>query len=428
MPREVKSWSPERASVVIRVLNRHYGFTDAMEEVARVLGPGVTADAMRGAFKRLGFKNPSSYLKHHKLPKYVTESVMNRCTEHTDYVANELPTTRCTICWDMHDLWLSQQVPNPQPIKQEDSSVITDGSPVQSVQAPVPHEQTDEPKSVPLPEDMQAKTTTGVQGGYIVVFASDTHGATVDPRAWEAYARDLAVLRPQLLVKGGDSVDVSGIFNQHQREYVRDLEYSLEADTDAANAQLDIEQRYAHEIMYLEGNHEHHLERWIARQMDNARDAQAMLEAIDIPTRLRLKERGVRYIRACDQHDGLTAAGVVRHGKCYFTHGYRTNKYATATIVEELRECVVHGHTHRAQYYVTRTLTSLAIAGWCPGTLSLLQPIWKHNFPTTWTHGYWLAFFEPDGRFIGLNVPIINGWSALRAMLATIRPEHFHGS
>lgn len=213
----------------------------------------------------------------------------------------------------------------------------------------------------------------------------------------------------------GDHVDTGGIYDKHPRQAIEDLEYSYYEDCDAANDFLDEIQKRAPraEIHYLEGNHEYHVERWAVDKI-GGRDARRFIDENAPHAKLRLKQRGIRFYRRMAFYQGIAIPNTIKLGKCYFTHGISAAKHATAIHVQRFGACVQHGHTHRAQEYRTRTVTSPAIGGWCPGTLSQLQPTYAHTNLTEWSHGYGLDFVNPKtGSFAHLNVAIINGRSCL---------------
>lgn len=254
---------------------------------------------------------------------------------------------------------------------------------------------------------------------HIRLVIPDSHGLFIDARAAETLLSDVKRLAPKEIVWLGDHIDVSGLYNAHPPSYVEELEYSYEADLAAAEAFMDAVQRRAPKATgyYLEGNHEQHVERLIARTHANPRDARAQLDLQSPAKRLRLKDRGFKYCRMGEFHHGLSVPGTIRLGKCHFVHGFTASKFATAQHVERFAGNVVHGHTHRAQSHLTRTLTSGAIGGWCPGTLAQLQPLWRHTAPSNWTHGYAIQVVSSSGRFLHINVPIVKGWSGLPALL-----------
>lgn len=245
----------------------------------------------------------------------------------------------------------------------------------------------------------------------------DFHAASIDPHARAAFLRDLVRLDPEELVFLGDGVDASGLFSKHKPKALVDLAYSYEEDIEAANSFLDDVQEAAprcKRVHYLMGNHEWHVERWACENLGNRKDAKYVVKKLGPRTELKLDARGFRVYEYLERYQGLAIPNTIRLGKCYFTHGIAANKFATAKHVEEFGACVVHGHTHRAQEYRKKTITSEAIAGWCPGTLAKLQPTYAHTTPTAWTHGYGLQFVDKkSGSFLHINVPIVRGRSLL---------------
>lgn len=291
--------------------------------------------------------------------------------------------------------------------------------------APPPGPSYDSSPPGPLPEHLDAKSgDTGLGDERLRVIVPDSHGCYIDPRAASAFLADLKTIDPDEIVFLGDHVDVSGMYSAHPPVGVEELEYSYETDLASAEAFIDAIQKRAPRARgyYLEGNHEAHISRHIARTVHSARDAIAQLELQAPEKRLRLKERGIRYVRTAEMCDGLSIPGTIRLGKCFFTHGFTAAKFATSIHCIRYGANVVHGHTHRVQEYGTRTVASDAIGGWCPGTLALLQPLYRHTSPTEWRHGYGIQAVSKDGRFVHVNVPLVNGWSGLQLLLGRMRP------
>lgn len=215
----------------------------------------------------------------------------------------------------------------------------------------------------------------------------------------------------------GDHLDCGGTFSTHQRSYTNEMAESYDADCAATNGFLDAIQRAAPdaEIHYLEGNHEAHVERWASRTFASQRDAVKLLAAFGPEKVLDLKGRAIRYYRRSEQYQGISIPGTIRLGKCYFTHGVSHSRYATAAHLSRFGANVVHGHTHRSQAVVERTVSSDGFGAWCPGTLARLQPLYQHTAPTSWSHGYAVQFVQRSGRFLHFNVPIMGGESLLLA-------------
>ena len=261
----------------------------------------------------------------------------------------------------------------------------------------------------------------------IRVIVPDSHGSSIDRAAAGAFLRDLKLLAPRELVFLGDHVDVSGIYSTHQPNYIDEMEYSYEKDCADANWFLDEIQKAAPAATgyYLEGNHEQHVERWLARTFRNLADARASRGLCSPFAKLRLGDRGIRYYRSSQRYMGIAVPGTIKLGKCLFTHGSRVGKHATSAHLDDFGGNVVHGHTHRSQAVVRRTVAAGEIGAWCPGTLAELQPLYLHTGLSGWTHGYGLQMVERDGTFLHINVPIARGKSLLRPLLDTLKPQRY---
>lgn len=254
---------------------------------------------------------------------------------------------------------------------------------------------------------------------FVRVFLPDSHGAHIDKKAAAAVVRDLKILRPKQIVRLGDHLDCAGTFSTHQRTYTNEIPETYDADCAAANLFLDQTQDAApdcEEDDYLEGNHEQHVERWAARTFFNKDDADNLLAVYGPAAVLRLKSRGIRYYKRSEQYMGISIPGCIKKGKCFAVHGISHSKHATYVHLVRFGASVVHGHTHRSQANIERTVTKDGIGAFCPGTLAKLQPLYKHTEPTSWSHGYGVQFVLPSGNFMHVNVPILNGVSMLASI------------
>lgn len=267
-----------------------------------------------------------------------------------------------------------------------------------------------------------AKPATRSRGDFVRVIIPDTHGAAVDRAALSAVLGDIRLLAPREIILLGDHVDCGGFLAQHHTlGYVAQTEYSYEQDIASAAAMLDAIQRAAPRarIDYLEGNHERRVETWCVTQtLRHGRDADYLRRAFAPEFLLQLAARGIRYYRNSEFYDGLPVPGVIRRGKCYFTHGFTTAKHAAAAAQIKTAGNLVFGHTHRAQTDISRRLGVGIVGVWNPGCLCVLQQLWNHSNPTEWTHGYAIQHVSArTGEFLHLNVPIIRGKSYLHALL-----------
>jgi calcineurin-like phosphoesterase family protein len=239
----------------------------------------------------------------------------------------------------------------------------------------------------------------------------DSHGAHADWSAVGAMLGDLKNIQVDEVVWLGDHLDCGGVFSTHQRTYTLDM---------VAKACPGARQHY------IAGNHETHLERWASRTFQHKVDADRYLERQGPEAVLRLKQRGIKYYKCHELYGNMATPGVLRLGRVHFTHGWAFGRHATAAHLASSGVSIVHGHTHRAQAVYARTMASSAVGAHCPGTLAKLQPLYRHNSPTDWTHGFALQLVNQSTQsYLHLHIPIVKGVSMLSevpgAMFASAR-------
>lgn len=256
------------------------------------------------------------------------------------------------------------------------------------------------------------------------VIVPDTHGSSIDRKAAAAFLRDVKLLQPQEIVWIGDHLECGGFLAQHHvLGYVAQSEYTFTQDVADTNAFLDSVQEAAPSASHrmLEGNHEGRIEAWCMTQaLRNNVDAQYLLNALSPSVVLHLPKRGITFHRRSEFFDGLKIRGTIRMGECHFTHGTITAKRAAAAMLARYGSNVVFGHTHRIDQVVEKMLDRIIISS-SLGCLSELQPLWRHSDPTTWSHGYGVQICRPNGEFLHITVPIIDGESLLGPLIGAVK-------
>jgi len=261
---------------------------------------------------------------------------------------------------------------------------------------------------------------------FVRLVIGDLHGSHADTDAISALLRDLSSVKVSEIVMLGDMLECGGFLSKnHSLGYVTQIdESSYEDDIACTNDFLDRISRVTKnpKIYYLEGNHEHRVEKWcVEESLCHSKNAEFLLRAIGPENVLHLKERGIEYYKIGEFHSGLNERGIIKLGKSYFTHGFTTAKHAASVTVERFAGCVFYGHTHRADYNPTRMVHVGLVAAWSPGCLSKLQPRWKHSDPTMWNHGYILQVVnESTGTFHAIPVPIDHGKSYFHTLLECV--------
>lgn len=290
----------------------------------------------------------------------------------------------------------------------------------------VAHEQLRKARAARFARIPIAKPRPRIKGDIVRVTAGDVHGSKMNRPAVAAFLGDVKQLAPHSLILLGDIADCGGFLAQHHVwGYVAETSYTYEDDIRAANTFLDETREAAPDALIesIEGNHEQRVERWCVTQAlrgGNPRDAEFLRSRFSPEILLRLKERGIPYYRMGEFYDGIPVPGTIKRGNCFYTHGsFLTSKTASRDAVARFSGNVNYANTHRPDIYVGRRANVGVIGGFNAGCLCELQPLWQNTNPTDWSHGYGLQFISHTGKFLHINVPIIEGESLLVAALRT---------
>lgn len=242
------------------------------------------------------------------------------------------------------------------------------------------------------------------------VIIPDSHGQYIDKGAEDAAIAILKHVKPTEVVLLGDHVDCGGMYSRFDRLGINDIYFS-KIDFKAAQTFMERVRSTvgrSASILYLEGNHEQHIERWACKQLREQDDIDLYLASGSVPKRLTLDKLRITYYRRDEFHHGMSSPGVIKLDGCLFTHGLSAALYATARHLAAYSENIVHGHTHRAASHVGRLATGRIIQAHCPGTLARLQQLYQHSAVSQHTHG--VAYQEVSGgELYHFNVGIRNG-------------------
>lgn len=252
------------------------------------------------------------------------------------------------------------------------------------------------------------------------VIVPDSHGNRIARHAAAAMLRDIKSIEPDEIVLLGDHLDCGGFLAQHLvLGVIAESESGFYEDVDAANQFLDqlIMAAPGAKIHYIEGNHEARIEKWcIGETLRRASDAEFLYSLVGPESVLKLKDRGITYYKRSVRYNGLPIEGCIKLGNCLFTHGWSASKAAAAKHAEKAGMNVVHGHTHRAQSDVIRTVAGGSFGAWCPGTIAQLQQFYEHGEPNNHSHGYALQIVAKSEKLLHLNIPLNEGDSLLSSI------------
>lgn len=278
-----------------------------------------------------------------------------------------------------------------------------------------------EPKELPPTKPV----SVGKKKSFLRVVLSDSHGSYLDKEIWKYVYTDICSLKPASIVLLGDHVDCSGFLSRHHTlGFLAEGVYSYEEDVAAANGFLDDLQRACPgaEIHYLEGNHEDRIERWVMTVVNRSQqDAEFMRKQVSPEYLLDLEKRKIKYYRRGEFHMGFKVGGLIRLGKCLFSHEGSRGQNAAMKMLNMYSANIVFGHTHRQDSAVTYKPGVGQIAAYNPGCLRDRQPSWYDKLPTGWSQGYAVQLVRSDGSFLHINVPVDEGGSLLSTFTEKLR-------
>lgn len=225
----------------------------------------------------------------------------------------------------------------------------------------------------------------------------DTHIPYHDEEATAVACRVLELVRPEVLVLGGDINDCYAI-SEHDKDPQREARLTAELDMTAAfyDSICDAGIQTVH---VLEGNHEERLQRYIARR------APAIADLVrTIPEYLRIHDRGWTWT-PYRRH--------MRIGRMHFAHDVgHAGKRALADSLASFGDNFVFFHTHRGGAAYTSTVGQRSRhvglnCGWLGDFTSI---DYMHAAKTRdWQHGFGWINMLPDGTSWASFVPIIKG-------------------
>lgn len=204
-------------------------------------------------------------------------------------------------------------------------------------------------------------------------------------------------LAPRKLTVLGDGLDAERFSRHRKRSRKERVSTSFfESEVRPMRDLLDYAERCGvEEITYLEGNHEERVERWITEEGGVWEDVADLIQ----PQALLEKGRAAKFSWV----PYVPGDGSIQHvhlaDDLIATHGWSCCKHAAAKHLADVGTAsVIFGHIHRRQSATLRDpLSGRVRHGWCPGTLSKLQPIWCTPHPTQWSHGFSLVWSSNSG-------------------------------
>lgn len=211
------------------------------------------------------------------------------------------------------------------------------------------------------------------------LFVPDTHAPFHDPRAWKLMMKVAKQFKPDGIVHMGDLGDFYAV-SAHSKDPER--KGKLKEEMDVAKAlRLDLDNLEPKHKLFIEGNHEFRLQRYIN---DNAEALSGLVSADSL---LGLSDAGW----------GVTPyRDYTNIGKLNLTHDTgQGGKYTAARATETFQASVAIGHHHALQYFVTgdaRGERQLGVSfGWL-GDIDAIDYMHKIKVRMLWTTGFGVGY------------------------------------
>mgnify|MGYP003335278505 CR=1 FL=1 len=228
-----------------------------------------------------------------------------------------------------------------------------------------------------------------------ILIVSDAHIPYHDRRAFDLMLRVGRTLKPTHLIIIGDFLDFYAV-SAHSKDpnRARQLEVEIGAGADALD-QLD--QLGAQRKVYISGNHEARLERYLADK------APELFNLVDVPSLLDLKRRG--WVHVPYRKDRQL-------GKLHLTHDVGSaGRNAVFRCLDTYQHSVVTGHTHRLAYIVEgNALGEFKLSaqfGWL-GDAKHVDYMQSAKVLKDWALGFGVGYLNPKTGYVYLTpVPIV---------------------
>jgi len=226
-----------------------------------------------------------------------------------------------------------------------------------------------------------------------VAFIPDVHVPNHDPRAWKLMLKVLDAFRPETIIILGDFAEFEPV-SAHPRK--PRSERFLTADlVPIASALAELESVGALHKIYVMGNHESRLERYIAKNapaLDGLFSYDAWVQDLGWET--------VPYLE------------TYKLGKLNITHDTGTaGMNAHRDAAADHMGSTIIGHTHRMSYEVRGKVDGVPYLAAMFGWLGKADKVtYLHNAKAAhWVHGFGIGYTFPDGVTHVQPVPIIGG-------------------
>ena len=239
-----------------------------------------------------------------------------------------------------------------------------------------------------------------------LLLVPDCHHPNVHEGAWRLMLKVARDFKPDTLVLLGDFLDGESLsLHDPDEPTLRDFEYELDA---VRKAMDDLDSLGATKKVYVEGNHEQRLSRYLARR------APALYSSMKLQEILKLHEMGWEWV---------PYRKSIKVGKLHITHDTGSaGMNAHRASAKAFMGSTVIGHTHRLAYECVGRFDSAPYLACMLGWLGDAEKAAKYLHEAKsaeWVHGFGLGYAESTGVTHVTPVPIVNGKCVVEGRLYT---------
>jgi len=225
----------------------------------------------------------------------------------------------------------------------------------------------------------------------------DVHVPYHDKRAWAVCLEALKEVNPEKVVIIGDFADFYSV-----SQYSKDPKRVLNLKWEVARVNEELDKVSAKEVIFLEGNHEDRLRRYLQDK------APELFDMATIPELFHLQERGWTFIPYGDAYFS---------GKVMYVHDLgKAGKYAMFQTLDTSGMNTVFGHSHKGGIIYQGQQNSeghfCMNVGWL-GDYKKLDYIHRVKARREWRLGFGLVE-EVNGLAFAEFVPIVKGSTCVR--------------
>ena len=211
-----------------------------------------------------------------------------------------------------------------------------------------------------------------------IIILPDVHLTESIPKDYLLVKAFIKDFKPDEIILLGDFMDIASLsaWDYDKKRIMEGRRFVKEVRR--ANNELDYLQKYSKKVIYLEGNHEDRVNRYLDKNPE-------MEGMIEIPEQLGLKERKINWIKM---------NGLYKKGTMYFTHGMYTNLHNAKKHLQTLGCNVCYGHQHGTQTAMQNMKMQRPHMAYALGTLGDKAPSYMKNRPANWISQFGIFYWN----------------------------------